>query len=193
MFRILLLLGAGTVLAACGGGGGGGSRAFPTITNEGLMPGITKVRAPAAAGVGATRIYVNDIPNTVHEGRVRHVVERLHPDQSALIRDYNRQDTEDTFNSFNNYFAQNPNTVTVLPRGYKDKPYLMITYLERFSRQGGYDLRNLGLQVISAGNQGISFTKSFEDNGGSFRFLGRSGTMGQAQETSLNLGYHYNS
>ena len=168
MFRILLLLGAGAVLAACGGGGGGGgSRAFPTITNEGLLPGITKLSAPAAAGVGATRIYVNDIPNTIHEGRVRHVVERLHPDQSALITDYNRQDTEDTFNSFNNYFAQNPNTVTVLPRGYKDKPYLMITYLERFSRQSGLDLRNLGLQVISAGNQGISFTESFDDNGGS--------------------------
>ena len=168
MFRILLLLGAGAVLAACGGGGGGGgSRAFPTITNEGLLPGITKVKAPATSGIRATQIYVNDIPNTDHESWVRHVVERLHPDQSALITDYNRQDTEDTFNNFNNYFAQNPNTVTVLPRGYKDKPYLMITYLERFSRQAGHDLRNLGLQVISAGNEGISFTESFDDNGGS--------------------------
>ena len=168
MFRLLLLLGAGAVLAACGGGGGGGgSRAFRTITNEGLLPGITKVKAPAASGIRATRIYVNDIPNTDHESWVRHVVERLHPDQSALITDYNRQDTEDTFNNFNNYFAQNPNTVTVLPRGYKDKPFLMITYLERFSRQAGHDLRNLGLQVISAGNEGISFTESFDDNGGS--------------------------
>ena len=100
MFKLLLLLGAGAVLVACGGGGGGGvSRAFPTITNEGLLPAITKVKAPAASGIKSTL----DLGNGVLSLSLSH---------------------------------------------------------DRFLA-------------------------------GSFRFLGRSGEMGQVHETGLNLGYRY--
>ena len=46
MFRHFGIAGIGLMLTACsggGGGGGGGRSSFPVITNEFLLPGISKV------------------------------------------------------------------------------------------------------------------------------------------------------
>ncbi len=151
------------ILSACGGGGGGGDGTRPFITNAQALPGIERVVTPSVtSGAARTRIYVNDIPDTRHERWVRDVVQRLHYDDEVLIKDYRRTDTTNEFNVFRNYFEQGQNTVTVLPRGYDGRPYLMINYLNHFSRQQAIDPKSLGLLVLSAGNEGISFTSDYD-------------------------------
>ena len=146
------IAGIGLLLTACGGGGGGGRNSSPVITNEFLLPGISQVSTQAASSsTSQTKIYVNDVPNTDHEGWVLHVVDRLNPNPSAVIRDYKRDDTEDTFNSFDNYFAQSADTITILPRGIDDKPYQMVRYIDQVRSSQKVSFSSLGLQVISAG------------------------------------------
>ena len=144
-----------------------------------LLPGISSVPTTISASATSAKIYVNDLPNTQHE-RWFVQVERLHPDKNVLINDFRRDDTEDTFNVFNNYYAQQSDTITVLPRGY-EKPYLMVRYLEQTSRRQSVNYNNLGLLVISAGNAGISFTENFDqdvgDRNGFLELLNRKRTI----------------
>ena len=157
-------LGIGSIILSACGGGGGGDGTRPFITNEQALPGIGRVPQPVATAARSslTRIYVNDIPNTQHERWVRDVVNRLHYDPDVLITDYRRQDGENQFDIFRNYFEQGSDTVTVLPRGYEGRPYNMILNLDYRSRQFNVDQKSLGIIVLSAGNEGISFTSDFD-------------------------------
>ena len=164
MFRFIVFGMSLIFLVACGGGGGGGeagSRLF--ITNEQLLPGIVRVNQPtAASGIVRTRLYINDLPNTQHESWVREVVTRLHPSDDILITDYRRDDIEATFDIYRNYIEQAADTVTVLPRGFADEPYQVIYDTARIATSNGVNYNNLGLLVLSAGNESVSFTNEHD-------------------------------
>jgi hypothetical protein len=161
--RSVLALISLLILSSCGGGGGGGGGISATtgstpptvITNQYLLPEISRAPAALSLGTSGTTIFINEQAGRRHDILVTDVINRLHPHNSVLVT--TRPPGRLTETVFYNYYAQPDTVVTSTSQGFNE-PFIQIQNLDLIAARDNIDYNTLGLQVLAAGNDGISFT-----------------------------------